>query len=106
MNSLYQVQRRRDTNKSYYCKSWMITEFNESVLGSWKLPNGSFLVKMKKDDGLDDDCDIKNTLPGVLGAFILGNSRRIINKCITEINGLYKNSIHYSDCDSLYFEKN
>ena len=37
---------------------------------------------MKKDDGLDDDCDIKNTLPAVLGAFILSNSKRIMNNFI------------------------
>ena len=35
---------------------------------------------MKRDDGLDDDCDIKNTLPAVLGGFILSNSRPIMNK--------------------------
>ena len=39
---------------------------------------------MKKDDALDDDCDIKNTLPAVLGAFILGNSGRIMKNFITE----------------------
>ena len=33
---------------------------------------------MKKDDGLDDDCDIKNILPAALGAFILSNNKRII----------------------------
>ena len=60
---------------------------------------------MKKDDGLEDDCDIENTLPAVLGAFILGNSRRIMNKFIREKNGFYKNNIYYTDTDSLYIEK-
>ena len=62
MNSLYGVQIRRDVSESYYCKSetWMKTEFDENVLDYWKLPNGNYFVKMKKDDGLDDDCDIKN----------------------------------------------
>ena len=32
---------------------------------------------MKKDDVLDDDCDIKNTLPAVLGAFILSNKNEL-----------------------------
>ena len=36
-------------------------------------------MKMKRDDGLDDDCDSKNALPVVLGAFILSNSERILN---------------------------
>ena len=108
MNSLYGVQIRRDNNESYYCKSetWMKTEFDENVLDYWKLPNGNFTVEMKKDDGLDDDCDNKNTLPAVLGAFILSNSKRIMNNFIREINGFYNNSIYYGDTDSLYIEKN
>ena len=107
MNSLYGVQVRKDINESYSCKSetWMKTEFDENVLDYWKLPNGNYIVKMKKDDGLDDDCDIKNTLPAVLGAFILSNSKRIMNNFIREINGFYNNIIYYTDCDSLYIEK-
>ena len=89
MNSLYGVQICRDITESYYCKSetWMKTEFDEVVLDYWKLPNGNYIVKMKKDDGLDDECNIKNALPAVLGSFILDNSRRIVNKFIREING-------------------
>ena len=89
MNSLYGVQKRKDFNESNYCKSetWMKTGFDEIVLEYWRLPNGNYIVKMKKDDGLDDDCDIKNTLPAVLGAFILSNSKRIMNNFIRQING-------------------
>ena len=89
MNSLYGVQICRDINESYYCKSenWMKTEFDENILDYWKLPNGNYIVKMKKNDGLDDDCDIKNTLAAVLGAFILSNSKRIMNNFIRQING-------------------
>ena len=107
MNSLYGVQIRKDIYESYSCKSetWMKTEFDENVLDYWKLPNGNYIVKMKKDDGLDDDCDIKNTLPAVLGAFILANSRRIMNKFIKEINGFYENNVYYTGTDSLYIEK-
>ena len=107
MNSLYGVQIRRDINEPYYCKSenWMKTEFDENVLDYWKLPNGIYIVKMKEDDGLDDDCDIENTLPAVLGALILINSKRIMNNFIREINGFYNNSIYYGDTDSLYIEK-
>ena len=77
MNSLCVVQIRKDINESYSCKSetWMKTDFDENMLDYWKLPNGNYFVKMKKDDGLDDDCDFKNTLPAVLGAFILSNSK-------------------------------
>ena len=107
MNSLYGVQIRKDIDESYSCKSetWMKTELDENVLDYWKLPIGNYVVKMKKDDGLDDDCDIKNTLPAVLGAFILANSRRIMNKVIREINGFYENNVFYTDTDGLYIEK-
>ena len=107
MNSLYGVQIRKDINESYSCKSetWMKTEFDENVLDYWKLPNGNYIVKMKRDDGLDDDYDIKKTLPAVLGAFILSNSKRIMNNFIREINGFYNNNIYYTYCDSLYIEK-
>ena len=81
------------------------TEFDENVLDYWKLPNGNYIVKMKKDDELDDNCDIKNTLPAVLRAFILANSRRIMNEFIRKINGFYSNNIYYTDTDSLYIGK-
>ena len=83
----------------------MKTEFDENVLDYWKLPNGNYIVKIKKGDGLEDDCDNKNTLRAVLGAFILSNSKRIMNNFLREINGFYINSIYYGDTDSLYIEK-
>ena len=98
---------RRDINDSYYCKpeTWMKTEFDENFLDYWKLPNGNYIVKMKKDDGFDNDCDIKNILPAVLRAFILSNSKRIVNNFIREIKGFHNNSIYYGDTESLYIEK-
>ena len=103
LNSLYGVQIRKDINESYYCKSeiWIKTEFDENVSDYWRLPNGIYIVKMKKDDGLDDDCDIKKTLPAVLGAFILSNTKRIMNNFSREKNGFCNNSIYYGDTDSL-----
>ena len=44
-------------------------------------------------------------LPSHLGAFILSNSKRIMNNFIREINRFYNNSIYYTDTDSLYIEK-
>ena len=107
MNSLYGVQIRKDIDQSYKCKSqhWMETEYDENVLDYWRLPNGNYIVKLKKDDGLESDNDVKNTLPSHLGAFILSNSKRIMNNFIREINGFYNNSIYYGDTDSLYIEK-
>ena len=83
----------------------MKTEYDENVLDHWKITNGIHIVKMKKDDGLDDDCDIKNTLPGHIRAFISSNCRRIMNNFVRETNGFYNNNIYYTDTDSLYIEK-
>ena len=107
MNSLYGVQIRKDIDQSYKCKSqhWMETEYDENVLNYWKLPNGNYIVKLKKDDGLESDNDVKNTLPSHLGSFILSNSKRIMNNFVREINGFFNNSIYYGDTDSLYIEK-
>ena len=86
----------------------MKTEIDENVIDYWKLPNGKYVRKMDKDDGLDDDCDNKKTLPAVLGAFILSITKRNMNNFIREVNGFYNNSIYciyYGDTDSLYMEK-
>ena len=40
-----------------------------------------------------------------MGAFILSNSKQIMNNFIREINGFYKKSIYYGDTDSMYIEK-
>ena len=45
----------------------METEYDENVLDYWKSPNGIYIIKLKKDDGLEDDYDVKNTLPSHLG---------------------------------------
>ena len=106
-NSFYGVQIRKDIDQSYESKShhWMETEYDENVLDYWKLPNRNYIVKLKKDDGLEDNNDVKNTLPSHLEAFILSNSKRIMNNFIREINGFYNNSIYYRDTDSLYIQR-
>ena len=107
MTSLYGVQIRKDIDQYYKGKTqhWMETEYDENVLDHWKLPNGNYIVKLKKDDGLEGDNDVKNTLPSHLGAFILSISKRIMNNFIREITGFHNNSIYYGDTDSLYIEK-
>ena len=52
-NSLYGVQIRKDINEPDKCKSqhWMETEYDDNVLDYWRLPNGNYIVKKKKDDG-------------------------------------------------------
>ena len=59
-------------------------------------------LRIKKDDGLDDDCDNNNTLPSHLGAFILSNSKRIMNNFILHescIIRLKKDDGIDDDCD-------
>ena len=60
---------------------------------------------MKKDDGLDDDSDIRNNPPAHLGVFILSKSTRIMNNFIREFDGFYNNNIYYTDTDLLCIEK-
>ena len=75
---------------------------DENVLDYWKRSNGSYMAKLKKDDGLNcDNDDVRNTLPNHLGAFILSNSKRNLNNFFRELNGFYKYSIYYGDTDSL-----
>ena len=56
-------------------------------------------------NGFIIDNDVKKTLPSQLGAFMLSNSKRILNKFIRDINEFYNNSIYYGDTDSLYIKK-
>ena len=62
----------------------MQTEYGDIVLGYCKLPNGNYFEKIKEDESLDDECDIKNTLSARSGAFFLSDSKRILNKFIHE----------------------
>ena len=61
-------------------------------------------MKFKKDDGSDGNNDVKK-LPSQFGAFILGNSKRIMNSFIREIKGFFNNSVYYGDTDSMYILK-
>ena len=57
MNSLYGEFLRKDILESYQCKSemWMQTEFFERVLDYQKINHGKYIVKMKDDEGLEDE---------------------------------------------------
>ena len=107
MNKLYGEQIRKDIDQSYKCKPqhWMETEYDENVIDYWILPNGNYMVKFEKDDGLEGDNAVKNSLPSPLGAFILSNNKRIMNNFIREINVFYNNGIYYGEKGSLYIEK-
>ena len=106
MNSLYGEQIRKDIEEKFACKSelWMQTEYDERVKDYWKISNINYIVKMIDDPGLEDEIKKINTMPLHLGAFVLSNSKRIMNNFIHAINGFYTNDVYYTDTDSLYIE--
>ena len=106
MNALYGEFLRKDMTESYQCKSemWMQTEYDERVLDYQKIIYGNYIVKMKDDEGLEDELKKANTLPLQLVVFILSNSKRIMNNFINAIDGFYLNDVYYTDTDSLYIE--
>ena len=53
---------------------------------------------------LEDEVKKINTLPLHLSAFVLSNSKRILNNFIFTINGCYTNDVYYTDTDSFYIE--
>ena len=106
MNSLYGEQIRKDIEEKFVCKSemWMQTEYDERVKDYWKISGINYIVKMIGDKGLEDEIKKVNTMPLHLGAFVLSNSKRIMNNFIHAINGFYTNDVYYTDTDSLYIE--
>ena len=106
MNSLYGEQIRKDNEESYECKSeaWMMTEYDERVLDYQKNNHVNYIVKMKDDDGLEDEVKKVKVKPLHLGAFVLSYSKRNMNNFIHAIDGFYTNDVYYTDTDSLYSE--
>ena len=106
MNSLFGENIRKDIEEKFACKSemWMRTEYDERVKDYWKISNINYIVKMIDDKGLEDEIKKINTMPLHLGAFVLSNSKRIMNNFIHAIKGFYTNDVYYTDTDSLYIE--
>ena len=106
MISLYGEQTREDIEESYRCKSelWMMTEYDERVLDYQKINYGNYIVKKKGDEGLQYEVEKVNTMPLHLGAFVLSNSKRLMNNFIHAIDGIYTNDVSFTDTDSLYIE--
>ena len=106
MNSLYGELLRKDILESYQCKSEMCiqTEYDERVLDYQKTNHGNYIVKIKDDEGIEDEVRKVNTLLLQIAIFILSNSKRIMNNFIHAIDGFYSNDVYYTDTDSLYNE--
>ena len=94
-NCLYGEQIRKDIEEKFACKSemWMLTEYDERVKDYWKISGIIYIVKMFDDPGLEDGIKKINTMPLHLGAFVLSNSKRIMNNFIHAINGFYTNDV-------------
>ena len=106
MNSLYGEQIRKDIEEKFACKSeaWMMTEYNELVKDYWKITGINYIVKKNDDAGFEDEVKKLNTMLLHLGAFVLSNSKRVMNNFIHAINGFFTNDVYYTDTDSLYIE--
>ena len=106
MNSLYGENVRKDIEEKFACKSeaWMMSEYDERVKDYRKISGNNFIVKMIDNKGLEDEAKKLNTMPLHLGAFVLSNSKRIMNNFAYAINGFYTNDVYYTDTDSLYIE--
>ena len=107
MNSLYGEKIRKDIDEKFACKSeaWMLmTEYDERVKDYWKTLGTNYIVKMIDDQGIEDEVKKRNAMPLQLGAFVLSNSKRIMNNFIHAINRFYTNDVYYTDTDSLYIE--
>ena len=96
MNSLYGENIRKDIEEKFVCKSemWMLSEYDERVKDYWKISNFNYIVKMIDDKGLEDEVKKINTMPLHLGAFVLSNSKRIMNNFIHAIDGFYTNNVY------------
>ena len=106
MNSFYGEFLRKDILESYQCKSemWMMTEYDERVLDYLKITYGNYIVKLKDDEGLEDEVKKQNTSPLQLAVFNLSNSKRFMNNFSHATEGFYTNDVYYTDTDSLNIE--
>ena len=106
MNNLYGENIRKDIKEKIACKSelWMMNNYDERVKYYWKISGNNYIVKMIDDAGLQDEVKKLNTMPLHLGAFVLSNSKRIMNNFIHAIDGFFTNDVFYTDTDSLYIE--
>ena len=63
----------------------MVSEYDERVKDYWRIFHGNYIVKRIDDKGLEDEAKKFNTMPLHLGAFVLSNSKRIMNNFIKAI---------------------
>ena len=85
MNFLFgdTIRKKIDYQHELKTERLMETENDNKNEEYQKLKNGGFIVEIENDDGIDDDETSKiNRRPSHSGAFILNNSKRIMNHFI------------------------
>ena len=95
MNSSNGENIRKDIEEKFTCKSeaWMMAEYDERVKDYWKISGKNYIVKMIDDAGLEYEVKKLNTMPLHLGAFVLSNTKRIMDNFIHVIDGFYTNDV-------------
>ena len=83
----------------------MHTEYDDNLLDYWKLAKGNYTLKLKKDDGLDGDNDVKDTKPSHLRSFFLDNSQKFMKNFVREIGDFYNSNLYYGDTESICIGK-
>ena len=83
--SFYGGNIRKDIDGNIACKSkaWMMSEYDERVKDYWKASGMKYIVKMIHDAGLEAGVKKINSMSLHLGAFVLSNSKRIMNNLYT-----------------------
>ena len=86
----------------------MKEDSNDKVREWFPLKNGNLFVKIEDDKSVDDYDKAKsmNTMPSHFGWYVLSLNKRLMNDFIKQTGGFYKNSIYYTDTDSLYIDEN
>ena len=82
----------------------MTSEYDERVKDYWKLSLGNYIVKLIDDAGLEAEVKKLNTMPLHHRAYVLSNSKRIMNNFIHANNGLNTNNLYYEGTDSMYID--
>ena len=59
---------------------------------------------MIDDPGVEEEVKKLNTMPILMGAFVISNSKIKKNKFVHAINGFYTNYLYYTDTDRLCVE--
>ena len=85
----------------------MRENFEDRVREWFPLKNGKLIVKIEKDEAVDDYDLAKsiNTMPSPFGSFVLSHSRRLMNDVKEQIGCFHFHFIYYTDTDSLYLHK-